>query len=156
MSRSEAEIGAGKPLVRPARRDDFAAVGAVIAASALDSPPLLANAAIFGEAAESGTFYVATAAGIVIGVLGAQSIAYDGEKPYTLWIEVVAVHPNWRGRGMGTALYRALGHWAVQRGVQGALTAATDDPAVRALHQRVGFGTHRDNLLLWRFNSDTA
>jgi len=156
VSRSGSEGGAGDWLVRPARPADWAAACAVIAASALDSPPLLANETAFGEATASGGVYVATAAETVIGILGTQPIAYDGEKPYTLWVEVVAVHPAWRRRGIGTALYRALGMWAKEIGIQGALTAVSDDPATNALHQHIGLVTHRDDLLLWRFDNDTA
>ena len=156
MIQADTASGANDWLVRPARPTDWAAACAVVAAGALDIPPLLATAATFDKAVASGGVYVATSAESVIGILGAQPIAYDGEKPYTLWVEVIAVHPAWRRRGIGTTLYQALGQWAVELGVQGALTAQTDDPAANALHRHVGFVTHRDDLLLWRFDGDTA
>jgi GNAT superfamily N-acetyltransferase len=145
--------GAGGWFVRPACPADWAAACAVVAAGALDTPPLLATAAAFDEAIASGGLYVATASERVIGILGAQPIAYDGEKPYTLWVEVIAVLPAWRRQGVGTALYQALGRWAETLGVQGALTTRADNPAANALHRHVGFVIHRDDLLLWRFDN---
>lgn len=156
MSLAGTKSGADDPVVRPAHPADWADACAVVAAVAIDPPPLLANEQAFGAATTSGGVYVATADEIMIGILGAQPIAYDGEKPYTLWVEIVAVHPAWRRQGIGTALYRALGHWAGQVGVQGALTAYSDEPAAQTLHRRIGFVRHRDDLLLWRFDSDTA
>ncbi|HEY8602639.1 MAG TPA: GNAT family N-acetyltransferase [Thermomicrobiales bacterium] len=153
MSRSGATSGADDWFVRPARPADYTAACAIVAASALDRPPLLTNEAVFSEAAATGGVYVAAAAANVIGLLGAQPIAYDGEKPYTLWIEVVAVHRSWRRQGIGSALYRALGQWAERVGIQGALTAYPNNPAVNGLHEQVGFVSHRDDLLLWRFDS---
>ena len=150
------ESGSGDWLVRPAQPADWAAACAIIAVGAFDIPPLLATETTFGEAIASGGIYVATAAESVIGILGAQPIAYDGEKPYTLWVEVVAVHPAWRRLGISTALYRALGQWAEQLSIQGALTVASDNPAVHALHRRVGFSAHRNDLLLWRFDHETT
>ena len=152
MSPADTESGAEDWLVRPAHPADWAAACAVIAVGAFDIPPLLATETTFGEAIASGGIYVATAAESVIGILGAQPIAYDGEKPYTLWVEVVAVHPAWRRLGIGTALYHALGQWAEKLGVQGALTAHLGEPAAAALHWHVGFVIHRDDLLLWRFD----
>jgi GNAT superfamily N-acetyltransferase len=153
VSPADTTDGAGDWRIRPARPADWAAACAVVAASALDTPPLLATAAAFDEAIASGGLYVATIAERVIGILGAQPIAYDGEKPYTLWIEVIAVHPAWRRQGIGTALYQALGRWANGLGVHGALTARADNPVANALHRQVGFVTHRDDLLLWRFDN---
>ena len=153
MIPADTASGANDWLVRPARPIDWAAACAIVAASALDNPPLLATAAAFDEAIANGGLYVATVAESVIGILGAQPIAYDGEKPYTLWIEVIAVHPAWRRQGIGTALYQALGRWAEALGIQGALTAQTNNPAADALHRHIGFVTHRDDLLLWRFDT---
>jgi len=150
------ESGSGDWLVRPAQPADWAAACAIIAVGAFDIPPLLATETTFGEAIASGGIYVATAAESVIGILGAQPIAYDGEKPYTLWVEVVAVHPAWRRLGIGTALYHALGQWAEQLNIQGVLTARSGNPTAEALHQHVGFVIHRDDLLLWRFDHETT
>ena len=147
------ESGANDWRIRPAHPNDWAAGCAVVAANALTPPPLLADAAAFGEALADGGVYVATAAETVIGILGAQPIAYDGEKPYTLWVEVVAVHPAWQQRGIGTALHRALGRWAEEVGIQGVLTAHAGDPVTDALHRHIGFVKHRDDLLLWRFGN---
>lgn len=155
MSLASTESRAKAWVIRPARPIDYAAASTVVTASALAPPPFLTNEQTFGEATMNGGVYVATVAETVIGIVGAQPIAYDGEKPYTLWVEAIAVHPAWRRRGIGTALYRALGAWAEHIGVQGALTAYAGDPAADALHRSVGFIRHRDDLLLWRFDRHT-
>ena len=137
--------------IRPARPDDSAAARALFAASGESLPPFLASSAEFNETAEAGGIYLALAEGEAIGLIAATPIAYDGDRPYTLWIEAMLVHPAWRRRGIGTALYRALGTWAREVGTHAALAARLDDPAISALHRRVGFVAHRDDLLLWRF-----
>lgn len=143
--------GPGGTLLRPARPADYAAARALFAASGESIPPLLVSAAEFGDATEAGSVYLALAEGSVIGILAATPLAYDGDRPYTLWIEAVIVHPDWRRHEIGTALYRALGAWAREVGANAALTASNADPAVSTLHRRVGFVPHRDDLLLWRF-----
>lgn len=143
--------GAGGPTIRPARPGDYAAARALAEVSGFEIPSTLAREASFAEVIAPGGVYIATA-DLPIGLLIAQPIAYDGDRPYTLWIELIIVHPSWRRRGVGTALYRALGGWARQLGIHGALTARRDEPAADALHRRVGFVAHRDDLLLWRFD----
>jgi GNAT superfamily N-acetyltransferase len=137
---------AGPPQIRPARPEDEPALHAIGgAATSMAAPPS------FAAYLRDGGSFVALVDGAVVGYLLAQPLAYDGDTPLTLWIEAVVVHPAWRRRGIATTLYHALESWARAMGVAGALTRLPgDDPAAQALHRRVGFAPHRDDLLLWR------
>ena len=142
---------AGGVIIRPARPNDYTAARVLCALSTESFPPSLASPEIFADATETGGVYLALADSDAIGILVTTPIAYDGERPYTLWVEAVFVHPGWQRRGIGVALYGALGVWARAVGAHAALTSRHDNPGLSALHRRVGFAAHRDDLLLWRF-----
>ncbi|WP_040225628.1 GNAT family N-acetyltransferase [Bhargavaea cecembensis] len=65
---------------------------------------------------------------------------------------VVGVHEDCRGRGIGRALFDALGEWAAARGLRRLeLTVRTDNEGGVALYKRAGFeveGIKRDSLLV--------
>jgi len=96
---------------------------------------------------------VALVEGTLVGYLLAQPIAYDGVRPLTLWVEALVIQPDWRRRGVATALYHALGAWADAQQVKGILARVTpDEAAAWALHRRAGFEPHRDDLVIWRMS----
>jgi GNAT superfamily N-acetyltransferase len=142
---------AGGVTIRPARPDDYAAISDLWRMGGEGLPPFLTSAKAFESGIEMDGVYLAFADDDALGILSTSPIAYDGDRPYTLWVEAIFVHPNWRRHGIGVALYHALGVWARAAGAHAVLTARHDDPGISALHRRVGFVAHRDDLLLWRF-----
>jgi GNAT superfamily N-acetyltransferase len=150
---------------RPLQGRDYAAVRAI--EDALQRHGGLAAAPARWEAArvitpdsfrsylQAGCSHVGEAGGTPVGFLLAQPIAYADERPLTLWVEAIAVHPNHRRRGIAAALYRAFGAQARAAGVQAALARLPPgDAAARALHRRAGFAPHREDTVLWRFGEE--
>lgn len=139
--------------------------GATIrAASAADYPALRTAAGLCGTAAREGlpgvdTFaalaeevptLVAVNADGIVGYLLASPLAYDADAPMSLWLEAVAVVPDWRRRGLATALCAAHASASRALGVRALLASSSIDPALAALLACVGFVVHRDGVLLWR------
>lgn len=149
---------AGGPIVRLAGPGDESALRtlAMSRQAATDVPPLVALPPLPSNLADyltDGCSFIARTPTATIGYLLAQPLAYDGVTPLTLWIAAIVVHPDWRRRGVGTALCRALGDWARRAGVAGALAAMpAQDVGTLAFWRRVGFSTHREELGLWRFD----
>lgn len=143
------------PRIRPAQPDDEPALRALDEAATSVAAPPVSFPSAFAAYLEDGGSFVATVGDVVVGYLLALPLAYDGDVPLTLWIEAIVVHPTWRRRGVATALYHALGTWAQSSGVAAALTLLpADNLAALALHRRVGFTPHRDELALWRFDAE--
>lgn len=142
----------GTVTYRPAVTADYTAAYR-LATAAHDLPPALATAADFALAVAEGGVWGAWLEGELLGLLVAQPIAYDGERPYTLWVELVLVAADRRRQGLATALYRHLGAWAEQAGAQAVLTHVPATIAAVALHRRIGFVPHREALLLWRISA---
>lgn len=132
------------PTIRPAVAGDLP--GALALAGPAITP------ALFAACLADGCAVVAEAGGVIVGLLLASPLAYDGDAPLTLWVEAVAVAPAWRRRGVATDLYRALAVRASAAGAQGVLAAT--DPVAAAMHRRVGFAPHREGLLLWRIGAE--
>ena len=56
------------------------------------------------------------------------------------WVTQMGVRPGWRGQGLGEALLRhALSAFAAEGIATAALEVATNNPAARALYERMGF-----------------
>jgi len=147
-----------------------ALAGATIRAAVVaDYPALCAAAALGGPAAQQGLpdadtaaalmvevpILVAANAGAIVGYLLASPLAYDDDVPVSLWLDAVAVVPDWRRRGLATALCAALAAAARTRGTRALLTSQPRDPALAALLARVGFVAHRDGVLLWRLDGES-
>jgi L-amino acid N-acyltransferase YncA len=104
---------------------------------------------------QPGGSYVAEINGMCVGYLLVQSISYRDGKPLTLWIDDVAVHPDYRQRKIATLLYKELGAWARMEGVKAILTRISPENAVaRALHRQFGFEEHATGTIVWRFDPD--
>lgn len=107
----------------------------------------------FALALGAGCSYLAEVDGAPAGFLLAQPIAYHDQAPLTLWVDEIAVHPAYRRRRIGTALYDAFGAWARAAGVRAVLTRLDlDDGAALALHRRVGFEAHAADTVVWRLD----
>ena len=81
---------------------------------------------------------VAVAGDAVIGSLG---ITRE-EHPVTRHVASIGmmVHPDWRGRGVGSALMAKSLQWAQEMGVEKvALSVYPDNDAARALYRKFGF-----------------
>lgn len=99
--------------------------------------------------------YVAGIDGHCVGYLLVQSLSYLGDKPLTLWIDDLMIHPDYLRRKIATTLYRELGSWARTEGVTAILTRIPpDNVAARALHQQIGFEDHATGTVVWRLNRD--
>lgn len=95
--------------------------------------------------------FVAELRGTPIAFLLAQPIAYHDGTPLTLWVDGIAVHPDYRRRGVATALYRDFGAWAQAAGATAILARVDpDDPATLALHRRAGFVAHTPGTVIRR------
>jgi len=164
VSAGGAPVWAGGPIVRLAGPGDESALRTLAPSgqAETDAPPLATPPLLpplpplpsnLAEYLTDGCSFIAHTPTATIGYLLAQPLAYDGATPLTLWIAAVVVHPAWRRRGVGTALCRALGDWAREAGVAGALAAMpAQDVGTLAFWRRVGFSTHREELGLWRFD----
>ncbi|HEU5328188.1 MAG TPA: GNAT family N-acetyltransferase [Thermomicrobiales bacterium] len=142
----------GTLLIRPAVPGDREAI-VVLGASDQDAAQL-APASVVADCLDAGCSFVALMEGTLIGYLLDQPIAYDGVRPLTLWVEALVIHPDYRRRGVATALYHALGAWAETRQVKGILARVTpDEAAAWALHRRAGFEPDRDDLVFWRISA---
>ncbi len=139
--------------IRPAIAADYAAACTLVSSVAEPLPPTLGDEATFAEGVAAESIFVACTGAAIVGLLVAQPIAYDGERPYTLWVELICITPALPYLPVATSLYQAFGAWATAAGAQAALTALMTDPNAQQLHQQVGFIHHRDNLLLWKFGS---
>lgn len=137
--------------IRPTKMDDVAAVVAVHRATAAipggiaRRPEEITDAyvaRILGEALADGVGLVAVdQGGVVIGEIHAVRI------PVRLFSHVlsdltVAVHPDWRGRGVGSALFHAL--FAAARAmdppiVRVELNAGAGNAGALRLYERLGF-----------------
>jgi predicted N-acetyltransferase YhbS len=86
--------------------------------------------------AESGSAWVATMDGTVVGYLVADVV--DGAAH----VEQVSVHPNWAHRGLGRDLIDACARWASASGYPGlTLTTFVDVPWNGPYYRRLGFRT---------------
>lgn len=62
------------------------------------------------------------------------------EREGTLVLDGICVHPEWRGRGIGTALLAAADAYAATRGArQVQLSVVDTNPRAEALYQRLGY-----------------
>jgi ribosomal-protein-alanine N-acetyltransferase len=114
--------------------------------------------------AEYALYLVATAGDQVVGYAGAHLVW--GEAHVTN----VAVHPDWRGRGLGEQLMRALEAGAVERGAHRAtLEVRVSNTAARALYAKLGWVTAKgavrkgyytdtgeDAIVMWKDPLDGA
>ena len=138
--------------IRPAVPGDSEAIVALSASAQVAAQ--LVPASVVADCLDAGCSFVALVEGTLVGYLLAQPIAYDGVQPLTLWVEALVIHPDYRRRGVATALYHALGAWADVRQVKGILARVTpDEAAAWALHRRAGFEPHRDDLVIWRMSA---
>jgi GNAT superfamily N-acetyltransferase len=147
---------AGRVVVRPYRLpEDAEALSRVFAASAEyhrdidDMPPLIAPlgmdyarqrfAAMRTDDSEH-LLLVAEAGGEVVGHVEARMRRDEAAGFTGTYVEELAVAPEWRGRGVGTALMAAVDEWA--RG-KGALSVALDhfhtNEGAHRLYERLGF-----------------
>lgn len=113
------------------------------------------SSATFAAYAASGCSYAAEMEGQLAGYLLAQPISYQDGSPLTIWVDAIAVHPDYQRQQIGTALYHVLGAWARTAGVKAILTRV--DPAnaaAVALHQRVGFEPHGTGAIVWRLERE--
>ena len=107
-------------------------------------------------------YLVAKVDGTVVGFAGMLFIGSDGH------VTTIAVHPDWRGRQIGTRLMLQLTREAIERGMT-AITLevrAGNEPA-QALYRRFGYApagirpdyyreTGEDALVMWAHDVDSA
>lgn len=103
---------------------------------------------------------------------GDQVVGYAGA--HLIWGEAhvtnVAIHPDWRGRGLGERLMRALEEGAAERGAQRAtLEVRVSNTPARALYEKLGWVTAKgairkgyytdtgeDAVVMWKDSLDQA
>ena len=123
--------------IRPCSTQDRAGVIALWERVFPDDPPHNAPAQVFDAklAMRDDLLFVATDAGSVIGTAMA---GYDGHRG---WLYTVAVSPNRRRRGIGTALVRhAVGAMRAAGCTKVNLQIRATNLAVREFYESLGFG----------------
>ncbi len=136
-------VMADRPTIRPLRATDYDALRGIA-----DAPP-----EGFASHLHAACSFVAELHGTPIAFLLAQPLAYHDGAPLTLWIDDIAVHPDYRRRGVAAALYRDFGAWAHAAGATALLARVDpDDPAALALHRRAGFVAHTPGTVIRRLD----
>jgi len=98
---------------------------------------------------KTGNSFVAEERDSVIGYVASQTIPYMHGVDKLLWIEYVVVKPEFRKRGVGTALLQKLLDFAKHNGIDRIYTTINpDNEASIKLHQKVGF-----NVESWKIAS---
>ncbi len=118
-------------------------------ASALDGDRLENEAEVAGLVRHPGLappgIFLALMGELAVGLGVARiEVPAAGDSTRRAAVELLAVRPDYRRRGIARALLRRLLGWLAERGVQSVL-ASTDDPIVAALLESHGFraGTAR-------------
>jgi predicted N-acetyltransferase YhbS len=94
-----------------------------------------------GRSPAHGLSFVAVDGGEVVGTLRLWSVTAGAAKP-ALLLGPLAVHPAWRGRGIGSALVRRALHDASRRGHQAVLLVGDS-----AYYSRFGFSAEKTGWL---------
>lgn len=133
-------VGTGQFIVRPAAAGDMRDVVAVVTRSGLSSgqPAALEHC----RTGPGCRLVVACQHDRVTGVSYAVSFGPTG------WIGNVAVDPDARGRGVGTAVSEAAMDWLRQAGVTTMLLTATD--LGRPIYERLGFADDGVTYGIWK------
>jgi GNAT superfamily N-acetyltransferase len=116
--------------IRPARPADFEWLGAMFARAQLGGPSMARQLA-FARERLGGEAFVADAGGELVGASAAVAFGTNG------WIGGVAVLPERRGAGLGSALTAAAAGWIAAAGVGTASLHAT--AMGRPVYERLGF-----------------
>lgn len=134
-----AAVSTGQFIIRPAVAGDMEAVRAVVTRAGLSSghPAALE----YCRTGPGGHLVVACQHDRVTGVSYAVSFGPTG------WIGNVAVDPDARGRGLGTAVSQAAMDWLRQAGVTTMLLTATE--LGRPIYERLGFADDGVCYGLW-------
>jgi GNAT superfamily N-acetyltransferase len=116
--------------IRPARPADFERLGAMFARAELGGPSMAGELA-FVQGRLDGEAFVADAEGELVGASAAVAFGVNG------WIGGVAVLPERRGAGLGSALTATAARWIT---VAGAGTVSLHATAMgRPIYERLGF-----------------
>ena len=116
--------------IRPARPADFERLGGLFARAKLGGPSMTGELA-FAQGQLGGEAFVADADGELVGASAAVAFGVNG------WIGGVAVLPERRGAGLGSALTAAAALWIAEAG---AVTASLHATAMgRPVYERLGF-----------------
>ena len=134
-----AALGTGKFTIRPAVAGDMDAVRAVVTRAGLSSGQPAALE--YCRTSPGGRLVVACERDRVTGVSYAVSFGATG------WIGNVAVNPDARGRGLGTAVSQAAMDWLRQAGVTTMLLTATE--MGRPIYERLGFADDEVRYGIW-------
>jgi len=116
--------------IRPARPTDFEELRGVFARAKLGGPAMAPELA-FVQGRLGGEAFVADAGGELVGASAAVVFGVNG------WIGGVAVVPERRGGGLGSALTAAAAHWIAEAGASTASLHAT--AMGRPVYERLGF-----------------
>ena len=122
--------------IRPCTAHDRAGVIALWQTVFPDDPPHSAPAKVFDAklAIHDGMLFVATKA---VSVIGTAMAGYDGHRG---WLYTVAVSPEHRRRGIGTALVRhAVGALRAAGCIKVNLQIRATNTAVRGFYESLGF-----------------
>jgi GNAT superfamily N-acetyltransferase len=116
--------------IRPARPADFEQLVGMFARAKLGGPSMAGELA-FAQGRLGGEAFVADAEGELVGASAAVVFGVNG------WIGGVAVLPERRGAGLGSALTAAAAYWIAEAG---ATTASLHATAMgRPVYERLGF-----------------
>ena len=75
--------------------------------------------------------------------------------PKLVWVKSLAVHPEYHGRGIGTALaFRALSSLGVGRDRLAGLTVSSTNSSTKAVYERLGFTSRREERRFGTLRND--
>lgn len=130
--------------MRSSRAAELDEVAAVLARSGLSSRQPAALE--FHRTARGSRLFVGTIDDLVVAVGLSMSFGRTG------WIGNIAVDPDWRGRGFGTAMSEEAVRWLTRRGVGTVLLSATD--LGRPIYERLGFVSDGVTYGIWKRAAD--
>jgi ribosomal protein S18 acetylase RimI-like enzyme len=85
-------------------------------------------------------------------LIGSIMIGYEGHRG---WVNYLAVHPRWQGRGLGRALMEQAEILLLAEGCPKlSLLIRTDNAAVRAFYERLGYGVDQATAMGKRLIAD--
>ncbi|HSV42556.1 MAG TPA: GNAT family N-acetyltransferase [Methanomassiliicoccales archaeon] len=94
----------------------------------------------FDHYVDNGICYVAVEGGQIVGFAFGQMLEWINNVPKTLWVESIAVHPNYRRRGIGFKLLKKMATEGKKKGAKAVESIIMPDmgPSV-LLHKKIGF-----------------
>ncbi len=142
-------------IFRKAKENDIDALSELLAALfsmetdfAIDQERQKAGLALFFEAGEEKSIFVAESKGAVIGMVTCQLVISTAAGGYSLLLEDMFIRKRFRCKGIGTSLVRMVQNWGKGKGaLRIQLVADKRNKPAHIFYRALGFQTSRMNGL---------